>query len=128
MDIPFCTILNSLTSCELLEQLPDSIIFADPQGVIRYWNVASEKLFGFTAREAVGHSLDIIIPEKLREPHWRGFYAAMKNGYTKHDGKPTRTKGLHKSGKFIYAEVSFCLIKNETDHIVGSLSSARPVK
>ena len=118
--------MNALPYPAMLQQMPDSIIFADTQGVIRFWNAASETLFGFSADEAVGQSLDIIIPEKLREPHWRGFYAAVESGSTKHDGKATRTKGLHKNGESIYAEVSFCLIKDEQGKVLGSLSSARP--
>ena len=64
----------------MLEQMPDSVIYADTEGKIRFWNAASEQMFGFTAQEAIGQSLDIIIPEYLREPHWRGFYAAVESG------------------------------------------------
>lgn len=110
----------------MLEQMTDSMIFADNQGIIRFWNTASETVFGFSAAEAVGQSLDIIIPEYLRAPHWRGFHAAIESGKTKHGGKATRTKALHKDGHFIYAEVSFCVILDEQSRAVGSLSSARP--
>ena len=104
----------SLPYREMLEQMPDSVIYADTEGKIRFWNAASEQMFGFTAQEAIGQSLDIIIPEYLREPHWRGFYAAVESGRTKHDGR------------YIYAQVSFCLIKNAQGQVLGSLSSARP--
>lgn len=106
--------------------MPDSVIYADTEGKIRFWNAASEQMFGFTAQEAIGQSLDIIIPEYLREPHWRGFYAAVESGRTKHNGRATRTKALHRDGRYIYAQVSFCLIKNAQDQVLGSLSSARP--
>lgn len=109
----------------LLEQIPDSIIYADTQGIIRFWNRASEILFGFTAAEAIGQSLDIIIPEYLRELHWRGFYAAIHNQSTKHNGQATRTKALHKNGDYIYAEVRFCLIFDVDGQVSGSLSVAR---
>ncbi|MDK4545011.1 PAS domain S-box protein [Kingella kingae] len=118
--------MTQLAYQAMLEQMTDSIIFADKKGVIRFWNTASKKMFGFSAAEALGQSLDIIIPEKLRAPHWRGFYATVQSGKTKHDGKATRTKALHKNGEFIYAEVSFCLIKDEHGTVLGSLSSARP--
>lgn len=110
----------------MLEQMPDSIIFADIQGIIRFWNRASEELFGFCAEEAIGQSLDIIIPEHLRQAHWQGFYAAVKQARTKHHGNATRTKALHKNGHFIYAQISFCLIMNENGQVSGSLSSAHP--
>ena len=96
------------------------------RGIIRFWNTASETLFGFTADEAIGQSLDIIIPPYLREPHWRGFHAAIAAGKTQHGGKATRTKALHKNGTFIYAEVSFCIIIDPITGERGSLSSARP--
>lgn len=109
----------------MLEQMTDSVIYADKNGIIRFWNRGSEELFGFSAEEALGQSLDIIIPERLREPHWRGFYAAIAAGKTKHGGRPTRTKALNREGEYIYAEVSFCVITDETG-AVGSLSTARP--
>ena len=110
----------------MFEQMTDSIIFADRQGIIRGWNRASEQMFGFSSAEAVGQSLDLIIPERLREPHWRGFHAAIATGKTKNGGKATRTKALRKDGSYIYAEVSFCVILDEHGQAVGSLSSARP--
>ena len=110
----------------MLEQMTDSIIYADAQGIIRFWNAASEALFGFTAAEAIGQSLDIIIPDYLRAPHWRGFHAAIAAGHTQHGGKATRTKALHRNGEFIYAEVSFCIITHPITGERGSLSSARP--
>lgn len=116
----------SLPYREMLEQMPDSVIYADTEGKICFWNAASEQMFGFTAQEAIGQSLDIIIPEYLREPHWRGFYAAVESGRTKHNGRATRTKALHRDGHYIYAQVSFCLIKNAQGQVLGSLSSARP--
>ena len=109
----------------MLEQSPDSLIFADCDGIIRYWNVASVALFGFSADEALGQSLDIIIPEHLRPPHWRGFNAAISSGTTKHGGKPTRTKALHRDGSHLYAQISFSLITDDSGRVLGSLSSAR---
>ena len=119
-------LMNTLPYLAMLSQMTDSIIYADAQGIIRFWNTASETLFGFTADEALGQSLDIIIPPYLREPHWRGFHAAIAAGKTQHGGKATRTKALHKNGTFIYAEVSFCIIIDPITGERGSLSSARP--
>ncbi|WP_373702912.1 PAS domain-containing protein [Neisseria dentiae] len=109
----------------MLEQATDSVIYADQTGIIRFWNRASEILFGFSAEEAVGQSLDIIIPEYLREPHWRGFYAAIETGRTKHGGKPARIKALNKAGGYIYAEVGFCVVVDEETGRKGALSIAR---
>ncbi len=56
---------------------PDAVIFADRAGLIGFWNEAATQLFGFTAEEALGRSLDIIIPQRLRQRHWAGYHAMM---------------------------------------------------
>jgi len=60
----------------------DALIFIDAHGVIRVWNAMAAALFGFSAEEALGRSVDLIIPEHLREAHWRGFNRAMAHGHT----------------------------------------------
>jgi PAS domain S-box-containing protein len=56
----------------LVSSMPDAIVYADAEGVIRLWNRGAVRIFGFAEEEAVGCSLDIIIPERLRERHWHG--------------------------------------------------------
>lgn len=109
----------------IVEQSADAIIFADPAGIIRIWNIASERLFGFAAADSLGQSLDIIIPERLREPHWRGYHAAMQSGRTKHAGRPTLTKALHKSGETIYVQMSFAIVASSENVVFGSVAIAR---
>ncbi len=60
--------------------MPDAAIHADGAGVIRFWNAGAERIFGFAAAEALGKSLDIIIPERLRARHWAGFDTTMRSG------------------------------------------------
>jgi len=110
----------------MVEQTSEAVIYADAEGIIRVWNKASEELFGFSQAEALGQSLDIIVPERLREPHWRGFHAAIAAGATKHGGKPTRTKALNKAGESIFAEVSFGVIVDPVSGQRGSFAVARP--
>lgn len=110
----------------MVEQTTEALIYADEQGIIRVWNHASEEMFGFSQAEAIGQSLDIIIPERLREAHWRGFNAAIASGATKHGGKPTRTKALNKAGESIFAEVSFAVVHDQTTGAKGSIAIARP--
>jgi PAS domain S-box-containing protein len=95
---------------EILDQAGDAIIFADRSGTIRRWNRAAAALFGFAAEEALGQSLDLIIPVHLRAAHWRGFDAAMKDRALKLQGRPTRTRGQHKSGRKLYVEMTFALV------------------
>lgn len=115
----------SITPNQMLQQAADAAIYADCEGIIRLWNAAAERLFGFTANEAIGQSLDLIIPEKLRAAHWRGFDAAMASGQTRHAGAPTRTKALTKSGNIIYAEMSFAVVKDDASGEIGSIAIAR---
>jgi PAS domain S-box-containing protein len=53
----------------------DAIIYADAQGVIAFWNTGAERIFGYSESEAIGKSLDVIVPENLRKRHWEGFAA-----------------------------------------------------
>jgi PAS domain S-box-containing protein len=93
----------------ILDQVADAVIFADRSGTIARWNRASAALFGFTAEEALGQSLDLIVPVHLRPAHWRGFDDAMANGVLKLQGRPTLTRALHKSGRKLYVEMTFAL-------------------
>jgi PAS domain S-box-containing protein len=105
----------------------DAVIYADVEGVIRLWNDAAQKVFGFERDEAVGASLDLIIPERLRDAHWRGYRAAMSSGTTRLGGRATLTKGIHKSGSSVYVEMSFSVVKDAANQVVGSVAIARDV-
>jgi PAS domain S-box-containing protein len=110
----------------LVEQTVDAVIYADADGVIRVWNPAAAALFGFSAGEALGAGLDLIIPERLRAAHWNGFRAAVASGQTRLGGRPTVTKGLHRSGAALYVEMSFSLVK-DAGRVIGSVAIARDV-
>jgi PAS domain S-box-containing protein len=105
----------------------DAVIFADPQGLVRAWNAAAEAIFGFTGAEAIGRSLDLIIPERLRKAHWTAFDRAMASGATRLGGRATLTRGLHKSGQRLYVEMSFAVVRNASGAIIGSVAVARDV-
>jgi len=116
---------NELLSEKILDQIADAVIYADRSGDIARWNRASVAMFGFSSQEALGQSLDLIIPEHLRVPHWRGFDAAMSTGVMKLQGRPTLTRALHKSGRKLYVEMTFALVKG--DDVLGSVAMARDV-
>ncbi len=111
----------------ILEQTADALIYADLQGVIQRWNQAACSLFGYRSQEALGASLDIIIPEHLRAPHWAGYHAAMKSGSLKLQGHPTVTRAVHKSGDKLYVEMTFALVKSADGAAIGSVAMARDV-
>lgn len=112
---------------QILDCAGDAVIFADRSGTIRRWNRAAAALFGFAAGEALGQSLDLIIPPHLRAAHWRGFDAAMANGVLRLEGRPTLTRGLHKSGRKVYLEMTFALVLAADGGIIGSVAVARDV-
>jgi PAS domain S-box-containing protein len=111
----------------LVAQVAEALIYANTEGVIERWNAAAEKTFGFSAAEALGQNLDLIVPEHLRKPHWNGFDKAMASRTLRLDGRPTLTRGLHKSGKKLYVEMSFALVCDDAGAPLGSVAVARDV-
>ncbi len=111
----------------ILDQVGDAVIYASASGEIMRWNRASAALFGFSAEEALGRSLDLIIPEHLRAAHWKGFDAAMAGGAMKLQGRPTLTRALHKSGRRLYVEMTFAIVKDADGKVLGSVAMARDV-
>ena len=118
---------NEPLSETILDQIADAVIYAGRSGDIVRWNRASVAMFGFSSEEALGQSLDLIIPEHLRAPHWCGFDEAMSTGATKLQGRPTLTRVLHKSGRKLYVEMTFALVKGPDDDVLGSVAVARDV-
>jgi PAS domain S-box-containing protein len=76
----------------ILDQIADAVIYADAAGTIEFWNGVAVALFGYSAAEAVGQSLNLIIPEHLQKAHWRAFEAAMTSGVVRLQGRPTLTR------------------------------------
>lgn len=111
----------------IVEDAADALIYSDRSGTITRWNRASSALFGFAAEEALGQNLDLIIPEHLRAAHWKGFEAALASGTMRLAGKPTLTRALHKSGRKLYIEMTFALVRDTDGAVQGSVAMARDV-
>jgi PAS domain S-box-containing protein len=111
----------------ILDQIADAVIYADRSGAIIRWNRASAAVFGYSADEALGQNLDLIIPEHLRAAHWSGFETAMTRGVTKLQGRPTLTRALHKSGRKLYVEMTFAIVRGHDAEVLGSVAMARDV-
>jgi len=113
---------------KIVDQVADAIIYVNRLGVIIRWNRASAALFGFSAEDAIGQRLDLIIPVHLRSSHWSGFEAAITDGTMKLQGRPTLTRALHKSGRKLYVEMTFAIVKGEAEgEVLGSVAMARDV-
>jgi len=111
----------------LVEGCPDAIVVADRDGVIRFWNAGAEATFGHGAADAIGSSLDIIIPEQLRKRHWTGYDAVMVSGSTKYGTETLKVPALHRNGQRLSIEFRVALLRNEQGAVVGIAAFLRDV-
>jgi PAS domain S-box-containing protein len=109
--------------CEqLVEVIGDAVVVADASGAINLWNPAAERLFGFTQAEALGNSLDLIIPERLQERHWTGYRKTMASGETRYGHDVLRVPAVHKDGRALSIAFTVGLLhgpQGETGGIVA---------
>ena len=88
------------------------MIAADPDGKIILWNPAAERMFGFSAEEALGRTLDLIIPERYRDRHWSGFQAVMASGESRYGSELLRVPALHRNGASLSIAFTVALLKS----------------
>ena len=112
---------------QIVETAGDAIIFADRDGIIRLWNRAAEGIFGYTEAEAVGRSLDLIIPERQRELHWKGYGKAMLDGVTKYGSETLSVPAVTKDGERISIEFTIALLRDGDGKILGPAAVVRDV-
>lgn len=109
----------------IVAQTSDAIIATDTGGTICVWNAGAERLFGHSQGEMLGGSLDTIIPDTLRKAHWIGFDHAVATGQMKYSGEVMTTRSVHKDGRKLYIDMSFNLLRDAADEVVGVLAIAR---
>ena len=112
---------------EIVDRAQDAIILADRDGVIRLWNPGAEAMFGYRAEEALGHTLDLIIPERLRARHWAGYRAAMATGTTRYAGQVLAVPATRKDGASISVEFTIVLLHDPTGTMLGPAAIVRDV-
>jgi len=105
----------------------DGILFADRDGIVRLWNLGAEAIFGYTAQEALGQNLDLIVPEKLRERHWEGYQRVMDTGKTRYGNELLKVPALRKDGKRLSVEFTIILVRGSRNEIFGSAAIMRDV-
>src|SRR6516162_11696963 len=104
----------------LVSGMPDAIIYADADGMIRRWNRGATRIFGFTEAEALGRSLDIIIPENLRERHWQGYRATMRTGQSRYGaGQILSVPAVRKDGARVSVEFTIVPFTDKTGQMIG---------
>ena len=120
-------ILNALAEA-LLRTDTDAIVASDREGIIQFWNPGAERIFGYTHGDAIGQSLDIIIPARLRERHWRGYRHVMATGESRYGhGDVLAVPGRRKDGADISLEFTIVPLRDETGQMIGLAAIMRDV-
>jgi PAS domain S-box-containing protein len=113
--------------CRIVEATGDAVLFGDREGKIRFWNAGAEATFGWTAAEAVGQSMDLIIPERLRGRHWEGWDKTMATGVTKYGRELLAVPAARKDGAPLSIEFTIQLVRDDQGAIVGAGAVIRDV-
>ena len=112
----------------VLSTSSDAIIAADKEGIIRFWNPGAERIFGYASGAAVGQSLDIIIPERLRKRHWDGYYQVIKSGESRYGhGDILSVPGVTKGGARVSIEFTIVPLRDEARRLIGLAAIMRDV-
>ena len=109
----------------LMAAVGDAVVVADPEGAITVWNPAAERVFGFTASEALGRPLDLITPERHRRRHWDGYAKTMRTGVTRYGADTLRVPALHKDGHQLSIAFTVGLVRDATDAVTGIVAVIR---
>jgi PAS domain S-box-containing protein len=111
----------------VVKESAEAIVVTDPAGIIRLWNEGATRMFGYPVEEAMGQNLDIIIPEKLRDRHWKGYFQTMATGYTRYGDKLLSVPASHRDGQRLSIEFSVALLRDDADQIVGISAIMREI-
>ena len=112
---------------KIVENSPMAILFADREGKIRLWNAGAETVFGYTAKEALGQSLDLIVPERQRARHWEGWVKVMATGVTKYGRDPLAVPAVRKDGTRISIEFNVVLVRTDSGELAGVAAMVQDV-
>ena len=110
---------------QLVDVISDAVVVADNSGAINLWNPAAERLFGFTPAEALGGSLDLIIPERLRARHWAGFTKTMATGETRYAHDVLQVLAVHKDGRALSIAFTVGLLYGPQRQVTGIVAVIR---
>jgi PAS domain S-box-containing protein len=112
----------------LLNSTSDAVVYSDATGRIQFWNGGAEQMFGYPAAEAVGQSLDLIIPEPLRRRHWDGYNATMRTGETRYGaGDLLAVPAIRKDGSRISVEFTIAPFHDSAGAMIGIAAIMRDV-
>jgi PAS domain S-box-containing protein len=119
---------SDLVAQAVMSARSDAIVAADRDGIIRVWNPGAERIFGFAAAEAIGQSLDLIIPERLRQRHWDGYSHTMATGQSRYgDGDVLAVPAIRRDGATISVEFTVVPLTAASGGIIGIVAVLRDV-
>ena len=110
---------------QIIENSQDAILFANRDGIIDLWNSGAEAIFGYKKEEVRGKSLDLIVPEKLRQRHWDGYKKVMKTGKSRYGKELLKVPAIRKDGTSISVEFTIVLVRNQRNEIMGTAAIIR---
>ena len=116
-------LVDDAALARLVRDLADAVVICDPDGTIRFWNTAATHIFGWTADEATGASLDLIIPERLRERHWAGYQRVMATGHTDYGGRLLEVPALHRDGRTLSIAFTVSLLRHSAKDAVTAIAA-----
>lgn len=112
----------------LVAGMSDAIVHSDETGLIQVWNAGAVRMFGFTEQEALGRSLDIIVPESLQNRHWLGYYETMRTGATRYgNGDILAVPAVRKDGTRLSVEFTIVPFKDDDGRMTGIAAIMRDV-
>lgn len=112
---------------QIVDEAQDAIIYADREGRIELWNSGAALIFGYSTEEAIGQSLDLIIPEKLRLRHWEGYRRVMATGSTRYGRELLAVPAMRKDGARISVEFTIILVRSPDGKLLGTAAIIRDV-
>ena len=110
---------------QLVDGAGDAIMVCDAAGAITLWNKAAERIFGFTEADALGQSLDMIIPNRQRGRHWEGYHKTMETAVTKYGADVLRVPALHKDGHTLSIAFTVSMLVSEDHKVTGVAAIVR---
>ncbi|SDM16176.1 PAS domain S-box-containing protein [Methylobacterium phyllostachyos] len=121
-----CTQMGSTSDVtRLVDAIGDAVVVADPDGAITVWNPAAERIFGFSAAEALGRTLDLITPERHRRRHWDGYAKTMRTGTTRYGAETLRVPAIHKDGHQLSIAFTVGMVRDASDQVTGIVAVIR---
>jgi PAS domain S-box-containing protein len=110
---------------QLVEAIGDAVVVCDAAGAIIVWNDAAVRMFGFTREDALGKSLDLIIPERQRGRHWDGYNKSMATGETRYGSDVLRVPALHKDGRTLSIAFTVAMLYDDARKVTAIVAVVR---